>query len=147
MTDISYANASFYGCTFESYQDTWYTGRNASTYVVDSIIFGQTDCKYTRSRAQNNSTHQHLQISLVLEQRTIDSSSCVLMLIFSQVVPKRDSSKPRLRWGHCGVERYQPVRRSRKSLRSLHRRFADYSRKLSRVRRFRFVLMYSVTRR
>ncbi|KAF9236455.1 carbohydrate esterase family 8 protein [Melanogaster broomeanus] len=43
VTDISYANASFYGCTFSSYQDTWYTGRNASTYVVDSIIYGQTD--------------------------------------------------------------------------------------------------------
>ncbi|KAJ7223895.1 carbohydrate esterase family 8 protein [Mycena haematopus] len=43
VTDISYANASFYGCTFSSYQDTWYTGRNASTYVVDSVIFGQTD--------------------------------------------------------------------------------------------------------
>ncbi|KAI0696166.1 pectin lyase-like protein [Cytidiella melzeri] len=43
VTDISYANASFYGCSFASYQDTWYTGRNASTYVVDSIIFGQTD--------------------------------------------------------------------------------------------------------
>ncbi|KAI0373805.1 carbohydrate esterase family 8 protein [Pilatotrama ljubarskyi] len=43
VTDISYANASFYGCTFASYQDTWYTGRNASTYVVDSIIYGQTD--------------------------------------------------------------------------------------------------------
>lgn len=44
MTDISYANASFYGCTFASFQDTWYTGRNASTYVVDSVIFGETDC-------------------------------------------------------------------------------------------------------
>ncbi|KIJ62682.1 carbohydrate esterase family 8 protein [Hydnomerulius pinastri MD-312] len=43
VTDISYANASFYGCAFASYQDTWYTGRNASTYVVDSIIYGQTD--------------------------------------------------------------------------------------------------------
>ncbi|KAI0345642.1 pectin lyase-like protein [Trametopsis cervina] len=43
VTDISYANASFYGSSFASYQDTWYTGRNASTYVVDSIIFGQTD--------------------------------------------------------------------------------------------------------
>ncbi|GJJ13452.1 hypothetical protein Clacol_007706 [Clathrus columnatus] len=43
VTDISYANASFYGCTFASYQDTWYTGRNASTYVIDSVIFGQTD--------------------------------------------------------------------------------------------------------
>lgn len=44
VTDISYANASFYGCSFASYQDTWYTGRNASTYVADSVIFGQTDC-------------------------------------------------------------------------------------------------------
>ncbi|PFH53349.1 carbohydrate esterase family 8 protein [Amanita thiersii Skay4041] len=43
VTDISYANASFYGRSFASYQDTWYTGRNASTYVVDSIIYGQTD--------------------------------------------------------------------------------------------------------
>ncbi|KAF8524973.1 pectin lyase-like protein [Gautieria morchelliformis] len=43
VTDISYANASFYGCTLASFQDTWYTGRNASTYVVDSVIFGQTD--------------------------------------------------------------------------------------------------------
>ncbi|KAF9265311.1 pectin lyase-like protein [Marasmius fiardii PR-910] len=43
VTDISYANASFYGCSFASFQDTWYTGRNASTYVVDSAIFGQTD--------------------------------------------------------------------------------------------------------
>ncbi|KIY52402.1 carbohydrate esterase family 8 protein [Fistulina hepatica ATCC 64428] len=43
VTDISYANASFYGCSFASYQDTWYTGRNASTYVVDSVIYGETD--------------------------------------------------------------------------------------------------------
>ncbi|KAF9032134.1 carbohydrate esterase family 8 protein [Hymenopellis radicata] len=43
VTDISYANASFYGCAFASYQDTWYTGRNGSTYVVDSVIYGQTD--------------------------------------------------------------------------------------------------------
>ncbi|KAG2101521.1 carbohydrate esterase family 8 protein [Suillus cothurnatus] len=43
VTAISYANASFYGCTFASYQDTWYTGSNAHTYVVDSIIYGQTD--------------------------------------------------------------------------------------------------------
>ncbi|KAJ7810563.1 pectin lyase-like protein [Mycena leptocephala] len=46
VTDISYANASFYGCAFASFQDTWYTGRNASTYVVDSVIFGQTDCVF-----------------------------------------------------------------------------------------------------
>jgi len=43
VTDISYANASFYGCTFASYQDTWYTGRNASTYVIGGTIYGQTD--------------------------------------------------------------------------------------------------------
>ncbi|KAG1777217.1 carbohydrate esterase family 8 protein [Suillus placidus] len=43
VTSISYANASFYGCAFASYQDTWYTGSNAHTYVVDSIIYGQTD--------------------------------------------------------------------------------------------------------
>ena len=45
VTAISYTNASFYGCSFASYQDTWYTGRNASTYVVDSNIYGQTDCE------------------------------------------------------------------------------------------------------
>jgi len=43
VTDISYANASFYGCTFAGWQDTWYTGRNASTFVRDSVVFGQTD--------------------------------------------------------------------------------------------------------
>ncbi|OCH90457.1 carbohydrate esterase family 8 protein [Obba rivulosa] len=43
VTDISYANASFYGCTFAGWQDTWYTGHSGNTYVVDSIIFGQTD--------------------------------------------------------------------------------------------------------
>ncbi|KAF9265315.1 pectin lyase-like protein [Marasmius fiardii PR-910] len=42
-TDISYANASFYGCSFASHQDTWYTGRNGSTYVVDSVVFGKSD--------------------------------------------------------------------------------------------------------
>ena len=58
-TDISYANAAFYGCAFASYQDTWYTGRNASTYVVDSIFYGQTDCKciscYSLSRLFDSS--------------------------------------------------------------------------------------------
>ncbi|EGN98149.1 carbohydrate esterase family 8 protein [Serpula lacrymans var. lacrymans S7.3] len=43
VTSIMYANASFYGCAFASYQDTWYTGHGASTYAVDSIIYGQTD--------------------------------------------------------------------------------------------------------
>ena len=59
VTDISYANASFCGCAFASYQDTWYTGRGASTYVVDNIIYGQTDCKcisyYSLSRLFDSS--------------------------------------------------------------------------------------------
>lgn len=55
MVDVSYANASFYGCTFASYQDTWYTGRNASTYVVDSIIYGQTDCMFDNSHCTSTS--------------------------------------------------------------------------------------------
>ncbi|KAG2040405.1 carbohydrate esterase family 8 protein [Suillus americanus] len=38
-----YANVSFYGCTFASWQDTWYTGHGAYSYAVDSIIYGQTD--------------------------------------------------------------------------------------------------------
>ncbi|KAL4249185.1 pectinesterase family protein [Abortiporus biennis] len=40
---ISSSNASFYGCTFASYQDTWYTGHNANTFVTNSTIYGQTD--------------------------------------------------------------------------------------------------------
>ncbi|KAF8127035.1 carbohydrate esterase family 8 protein [Boletus edulis] len=43
VTAITRANASFYGCTFASWQDTWYTGHGGNTYVVDSIIYGQTD--------------------------------------------------------------------------------------------------------
>ncbi|KAG9314831.1 carbohydrate esterase family 8 protein [Chiua virens] len=43
VTSITYANASFYGCAFASWQDTWYTGWAANTYAVDSIIYGQTD--------------------------------------------------------------------------------------------------------
>ncbi|KAG2124650.1 carbohydrate esterase family 8 protein [Suillus clintonianus] len=38
-----YANVSFYGCTFASWQDTWYAGHGSYTYAVDSIIYGQTD--------------------------------------------------------------------------------------------------------
>ncbi|KAG1797388.1 carbohydrate esterase family 8 protein [Suillus plorans] len=38
-----YANVSFYGCTFASWQDTWYTGVNAYSYAFDTIIYGQTD--------------------------------------------------------------------------------------------------------
>jgi len=43
VTSITLANASFYGCTFASWQDTWYAGYGASTYAVDSIIYGSTD--------------------------------------------------------------------------------------------------------
>ncbi|KAG2109036.1 carbohydrate esterase family 8 protein [Suillus discolor] len=38
-----YSNASFYGCTFAGWQDTWYTGVNAYSYAFDTIIYGQTD--------------------------------------------------------------------------------------------------------
>ncbi|KAG1744844.1 carbohydrate esterase family 8 protein [Suillus lakei] len=38
-----YANVSFYGCTFASWQDTWYSGHGVHSYTVDSIIYGQTD--------------------------------------------------------------------------------------------------------
>lgn len=43
VVDVSYANASFYGCNFKSYQDTWYTGKNASTFVTGGGVWGQTD--------------------------------------------------------------------------------------------------------
>ncbi|KAG9315672.1 hypothetical protein JVU11DRAFT_3318 [Chiua virens] len=43
VTSITYANTSFYGCAFSSWQDTWYTGYAAYTYAVDSIIYGETD--------------------------------------------------------------------------------------------------------
>ncbi|KAF8895115.1 pectin lyase fold/virulence factor [Infundibulicybe gibba] len=42
VTDISYANASFYGCSFASFQDTWYTGRNGSTYV--NVVLANRAC-------------------------------------------------------------------------------------------------------
>ncbi|KAG6860417.1 hypothetical protein C0995_011411 [Termitomyces sp. Mi166 len=38
VTDISYSNASFYGCSFASFQDTWYTGRNGSTWFENVIL-------------------------------------------------------------------------------------------------------------
>ncbi|KAG1886658.1 pectin lyase fold/virulence factor [Suillus subluteus] len=40
---FSSANVSFYGCTFASWQDTWYTGPGAYSYATDSIIYGQAD--------------------------------------------------------------------------------------------------------
>ncbi|KAG6377207.1 carbohydrate esterase family 8 protein [Boletus reticuloceps] len=46
VTSITLANTSFYGCAFASWQDTWYAGYGSNTYVVDSTIYGQTDCKF-----------------------------------------------------------------------------------------------------
>ncbi|CAO3669061.1 unnamed protein product [Umbelopsis vinacea] len=40
---VSYANASFYGCAFRSYQDTIYAGRFGSVYFEGCEIAGQTD--------------------------------------------------------------------------------------------------------
>ncbi|KAM3580621.1 hypothetical protein VKS41_006690 [Umbelopsis sp. WA50703] len=40
---VSYANASFYGCAFRSYQDTVYVGRFGSAYFEGCEIAGQTD--------------------------------------------------------------------------------------------------------
>lgn len=41
-----YANSGFYHCSFASYQDTIYIGKNASTYISHSSIAGQTDFLY-----------------------------------------------------------------------------------------------------
>lgn len=39
---VSYSNASFYGCTFESYQDTVYIGRNGSALLYGGETKGST---------------------------------------------------------------------------------------------------------
>lgn len=41
-----YSNSGFYYCSFASYQDTIYVGKNASTYISHSFIAGQTDFLY-----------------------------------------------------------------------------------------------------
>ena len=41
-----YANSGFYHCSFASYQDTIYVGKNASTYIAYSAIAGETDFLY-----------------------------------------------------------------------------------------------------
>jgi len=41
-----YANSGFYHCSFSSYQDTIYIGKNASTYISHSSIEGETDFLY-----------------------------------------------------------------------------------------------------
>ncbi|KZP27716.1 carbohydrate esterase family 8 protein [Athelia psychrophila] len=43
---VSYANASFYECTFASYQDTLYVGRNGSAVFVGGEVTGSTDFIY-----------------------------------------------------------------------------------------------------
>ncbi|WRT68267.1 uncharacterized protein IL334_005243 [Kwoniella shivajii] len=43
---VSYANASFYQCTFASYQDTLYVGRNGSALFVGGEVTGTTDFIY-----------------------------------------------------------------------------------------------------
>jgi hypothetical protein len=40
---VAYANASFYGCTFASYQDTLYVGRNGSAVFFGGEVRGSTD--------------------------------------------------------------------------------------------------------
>ena len=109
VTDISYANASFYGCSFASYQDTWYTGRNASTYVTDSIIFGQTDCKF--SPGLSCRPILMLRIDLFGFGTAYASLSiwCILhdMNNGVQLVPERHSGKSCLRWGYSGMEGHE----------------------------------------
>lgn len=43
---VAYANASFYGCGFYSYQDTVYIGKLGNAYFYDNVIAGQTDFLY-----------------------------------------------------------------------------------------------------
>ncbi|KAF7970318.1 hypothetical protein HWV62_24392 [Athelia sp. TMB] len=43
---VSYANTSFYQCTFASYQDTLYVGRNGSAVFVGGEVTGSTDFIY-----------------------------------------------------------------------------------------------------
>jgi hypothetical protein len=43
---VAYANASFYSCSFASYQDTLYVGRNASAFFYGGEVRGSTDYLY-----------------------------------------------------------------------------------------------------
>lgn len=43
---VSYANASFYGCSFFSWQDTLYVGRNGSALFYGGEVRGGTDYLY-----------------------------------------------------------------------------------------------------
>ncbi|KAI0132834.1 pectinesterase family protein [Xylariales sp. AK1849] len=44
--NVAYANASFYGSGFYSYQDTVYIGKLGNAYFYDNVIAGQTDFLY-----------------------------------------------------------------------------------------------------
>ena len=43
---VTYGNASFYGCTFCSYQDTLYVGQGGNAYFSGGEIRGATDYLY-----------------------------------------------------------------------------------------------------
>ncbi len=43
---VAYANASFYSCSFFSYQDTLYVGRNGSAFFYGGEVRGSTDYLY-----------------------------------------------------------------------------------------------------
>ncbi|KAI5453717.1 hypothetical protein NCC49_005533 [Naganishia albida] len=43
---VAYANASFYGCTFFSWQDTVFIGRNGSSFMYGGEVRGYTDYLY-----------------------------------------------------------------------------------------------------
>ena len=43
---IGFANTSFYGCAFRSYQDTVFIGKNGSAVFKGSQILGSTDYIY-----------------------------------------------------------------------------------------------------
>ncbi|KZV92832.1 carbohydrate esterase family 8 protein [Exidia glandulosa HHB12029] len=43
---LGFSKSSFYGCTFKSWQDTVFVGKNASAYFKKSQVLGQTDYIY-----------------------------------------------------------------------------------------------------
>ena len=48
---VQSSNVSFYGCAFESYQDTIYVGEGANAFFFQSIVRGMTDQLYGSGRA------------------------------------------------------------------------------------------------
>ena len=102
VTDISYAYASFNKCSFESYQDTWYTGRFASTYVIDSIIDGQTERLSLKSYLEK----PLLLLTALTNQISLDSAVffCFIQEVGLTLYSKLDgcSSEPSMRgWNRC----------------------------------------------